>query len=77
MSKGPARLNKVNDTYPFNDKTSILLDKVEAWALSHATLILFIAMAFLIALFTVLMFAIVGVSATESGVQYNHLGDVI
>ena len=76
MNRQPVRLAKQteNNSYPFITR---LMDKVEEWVLTHATLCLFVAMAFMIALFTVLLFAIVGVSATESGVQYNHFGDVI
>ena len=71
----PVRLAKQeNQSYSFYNS---LMDKVEAWVLNHATLCLFVAMAFLIACFTVLIFAICGISTMESGAQYNHLGDII
>ena len=63
----PARLHK---------KTS-LNDKIEAWALSHAHIILPLCIIALLILFVCLMYAIVGVSAVESGVEYNHFADVI
>ena len=72
----PARLHKQkeNESYSF---ISPIINLIEAWCLRHALLCLFICMAFLIALFTCLIFAITGVSAVESGVVYNHFQDVI
>ena len=71
----PARLHKVqeNNVSPL----IVLQDKVEEWVLSHSALCLFVLMALLIALFVVLIFALVGVSATDSGVQYNQLENII
>ena len=69
MSK-PARLHKKQESNvsPFLNK---FMTMVEEWAWNHATLLLFILMALLIAMFVVLMFAICGVSAVESGTQYR------
>lgn len=53
------------------------MDKIEGFLLSHATFFLILALVILLILFVALMFAIVGVSATESGTLYNHLGDIL
>jgi len=52
-------------------------DMIEAWILNHANIFLPLCILVLIVLFVCLMYALVGVSAVESGVQYNHLADVI
>ena len=80
MSPKPVRLAKVeekNYSYSYFFSSKKIMDMVEAWVLNHATLCLFVAMAFLIACFTVLIFAICGISTMESGAQYNHIQDVI
>ena len=69
----PARLGKQTEA-TFEDK---LMNNIESFALAHSTIILMVCFALLIALFTVLIFSLVGVSATESGIQYNHFQDVI
>lgn len=63
----PARLHKKTTTN----------EKIDEWALNHAHIILPLAILALLILFAMLCYAIVGVSAVESGVQYNHLADVI
>ena len=75
MSK-PVRLakNQNDDDSFFNSK---IMDYVEAWVLTHATLVLLVSICLLMALFVTLIFVMTGVSATESGVQYNHFGDII
>ena len=78
-SKGPVRLNKVESNA---DDVILalyhsLMGKVEAWVLSHAMLCLIVLMCLLMAIFVTVIFVITGVSATESGVQYNHFGDII
>ena len=73
MSK-PVRLHKVDEDFSILNK---LLGMIEAWMLNHATLCLFVLFSVLMALFVVLMFAIVGVSATDSGVQYNAFDRII
>lgn len=79
MTKGPVRLHKPvnNDDDDFYSFINSLIDMVEAWILNHATLCLLVFMALLIALFVTVMFLIVGVSATESGVVYNHMKSMI
>jgi hypothetical protein len=78
-SKGPVRLNKVES----NADDVILalyhsfMNRVEAWILNHALLCLIVLMCLLMAIFVVLIFAITGVSATESGVQYNAFQRII
>jgi uncharacterized membrane protein len=37
----------------------------------------YLAVIFLLIMFVVVCYAIVGVSAVESGVPYNHIGDII
>jgi hypothetical protein len=72
----PARLGKVpekkHNVPPFN-----ISKRVEAWVLSHATLCLIVAICLLMALFVTLIFVLTGVSATESGVQYNQFSNII
>jgi hypothetical protein len=62
----PARLNKQEP-----------MGKYEAWVVSHANIFLPVAVVILFILFTCLVFALTGVSATESGNVYNHFQDVI
>ena len=50
---------------------------VEEWILDHSYIFLPICFVILFILLVGLCFAITGVSATESGNVYNHLGDVI
>ena len=71
----PARLGKKEDTS--SSVYDFIMHKVEAWVLSHATLCLIVLMSLLIALFVVVIFAIVGVSATDSGVQYNQFQNIV
>ena len=72
----PARLHKEqpkkNQIPPFN-----ISKKIEAWVLAHATLCLIVAICLLMALFVTLIFVLTGVSATESGVQYNQFSNII
>ena len=72
----PVRLQK-KEQKTSSSVFDFIMNKVEAWVLSHATLCLFVLMAILIALFVVLMFAIVGISATDSGVQYNQFNNIV
>jgi len=80
MSKNPVRLNK-NVESKADDVIKTLyksiMGRIEAWVLSHAMLCLIVATSFLIALFTVVIFVMVGVSATESGIQYNAFDKII
>lgn len=61
----PARLSKKEDK------------SIEDWIIQHANIFVPICFVILFILFVCLCFAITGVSATESGNMYNHLGDVI
>ena len=74
MSKRPVRLAKqTNNGYPYN----YLLDRVEEWLLCHSTLCLFVLLALLTALFVMLCFAIIGVSATDSGIYCNQFKNIV
>ena len=72
----PVRLAKVEEEDTMK-LTSLILDKIEAWVLSHAFLCLFILMALLIAMLVCLIFVLTGVSATESGVVYNQFDKLV
>jgi len=61
----PARLHKKEE------------QNIEAWILSHANIFLPLCLVILVILLTLLVFTVTGVSATESGVVYNHFQDVI
>ena len=76
MSK-PVRLAKVEDTKTTFNVTSLILDKIEAWVLSHAFLCLIVAMCLLMALFVTVIFVMTGVSATESGAVYNNFDKIV
>ena len=79
MSKNPVRLEKVEkkaDDVLLTLYHSIM-NRVEAWVLSHAMLCLIVLMCFLMAAFIVVIFLITGVSATESGVQYNAFDKIV
>ena len=78
MSK-PARLHKIeeDDYHLINSFLDRVWNKVEGFILAHATLFLLVFMAFLIAMFVVLMFAIIGVSATDSGTVYNQFNNIV
>ena len=66
----PVRLAKIetNDSIFYN-----LCEKLEAFILSHASFFLIISVIVLMALFIALCYALVGVSATESGAVYNNM----
>ena len=71
----PVRLEK--QTKESINYSEIIRNKIESFALAHATLILIVCFALLIALFVVLFISLIGVSATESGNVYYHMLDVI
>ena len=52
-------------------------EKIDEFALKYANIIMPLAIVMLLLLFIGLCYAIVGVSAVESGNLYNRLGDVI
>ena len=70
MSKKPARLDKVDDSY-------YLSDRIDAWCSRHFLFCLTIALILFSILFVALCFAVVGASATDSGLQYNQLNNII
>ena len=76
----PARLHR-KDNSSVKNKVSqfyrLVMDTIEAWVLSHAFLCLIVVICLLMALFVTLIFAITGVSATDSGMQYNQLQNII
>ena len=51
--------------------------RIDEWALNHAHILLPISIIIALCLFTALCYAIVGVSATESGSVYNQLENII
>jgi hypothetical protein len=76
----PARLHRKEENSSVNKVSHtgrLVMDTIEAWVLSHAFLCLIVVMCLLMALFVVLIFAITGVSATDSGMQYNQLQNII
>ena len=66
-------------TRPTNDlhKKVGLKEQIEAYLIRYAHIIVPILFLMMIILFVILCYALVGVSAVESGVQYNHFQDVI
>lgn len=60
--------------YPKSESST---SRVEAWVLSHANLLMPLSILILLLLFCGLCYAIMGVSAVESGNYYNHLQGVI
>lgn len=67
----PVRLGK-NES-----KSSDVMTRIDEWALNHAHILLPISIIIALCLFTALCYAIVGVSATESGSVYNQLENII
>ena len=70
MNNKPVRLNKVDDSY-------YLSDRIDAWCTRHFTFCLAVALVLFSIFFVMLCYAVVGVSATESGVQYNQFNNII
>lgn len=50
---------------------------IECWIERHFTVLCFIAIVLVLIAFMFVCFTVCGVSATESGVQYNHFQEVI
>ena len=66
----PVRLYKKTDNVsPVNH----IFDKIEAWILSHAPLLLVLFLIMGVVLFIILCFAICGISAVESGGMRNFI----
>ena len=66
----PVRLGK-------KEPKSSVMARIDDWALNHAHILLPISIIIALCLFTALCYAIVGVSATESGSVYNQLENII
>ena len=77
----PARLHRKKENSSVNNKVShtgeMVSEHIEAWVEAHALLCLIVFTCILMALFVTLIFAITGVSATESGMQYNQFQNII
>ena len=67
----PVRLGKKEES------NSSLMARIDEWALNHTHILLPISIIIALCLFTALCYAIVGVSATESGSVYNQLQRII
>ena len=67
----PVRLGKKEES------NSSVMARIDDWALNHAHILLPISIIIALCLFTALCYAIVGVSATESGSVYNQLENII
>ena len=63
----PVRLGKKEES------NSSLMARIDEWALNHAHILLPISIIIALCLFTALCYAIVGVSATESGMLRNYI----
>ena len=70
----PVRLAKEDNSHSFSFK---ILGRIEKWAFKYAHIILPLFIILGLLLFVVLCYWICGVSATESGVQYNQLERII
>ena len=79
MSSEPVRLEKVqeNEVNHFYNFYMMVINRVEAWVLSHALICLIVVVSMLIALFVVVIFLLTGVSATDSGAMYNSMERII
>ena len=67
----PVRLGKKEES------NSSLMARIEDWALNHAHILLPISIIIALCLLIALCYAIVGVSATESGSVYNQLEKIV
>ena len=67
----PVRLGKKEES------NSSVMARIDDWALNHAHILLPISIIIALCLFIALCYAIVGVSATESGSVYNQLESII
>ena len=66
----PVRLGK-------QEPKSSVMTRIDDWALNHAHILLPISIIIALCLFIALCYAIVGVSATESGSVYNQLEKIV
>ena len=70
----PVRLAKDDGHNSFSFK---VMDRIEKWAFRYAHIVLPLFIILGLLLFVVLCYWICGVSATESGVQYNQFKNII
>lgn len=66
----PVRLGK-------QEPKSSVMARIDDWALNHAHILLPISIIIALCLLIALCYAIVGVSATESGSVYNQLEKIV
>lgn len=73
--KEPVRLGKKDnvDNDFFCDSSS----KIEAWCNNHVSFLLLVSIIIFSLLFVALCYAIIGVSATESGTVYNQFNRIV
>ena len=69
MNKTPVRLHK-EENFSF-------MEKIDDWAIRHAHILLPLCIIIFLVLFVLLCYALVGVSATDSGVKYNQFERII
>lgn len=71
----PVRLGKKEES---NSSVMARIEtRIDEWALNHVHILLPISIIIALCLFIALCYAIVGVSATESGSVYNQLENII
>ena len=58
-------------------KKKTVTEKIDEFALNYAYIIVPVCIILFFALFIILCYAIVGVSATESGLQYNQFKNIV
>ena len=76
----PARLHRKEENSSVNKVSQsyrLVMDTIEAWVQTHALLCLIVLLCLLMAFFVCLIFALTGVSATDSGMQYNQLQNIV
>ena len=69
MSKNPVRLHK--------EENFTSMEKIDDWAIRHAHILLPLCIITLLVLFVLLCYSLVGISATESGIEYNAMERII
>ena len=69
MNNKPVRLAK--------EDNFTVMERVDEWAISHAHILLPLCIIIALILFVALCYALIGVSATDSGVQYNAMEKII
>ena len=73
MNKGPVRLGKIDNDSPFLN----LEERFEDWVFRYAHILLPFFIILGLILFVMLCYAIIGVSATDSGLEYNQMKNII